>query len=265
MNELSLKPQDKDTLLKPLENIIHDMKIPLTIMYTKIQILEETQDISEEVADTLFVIKRNWFRVMKLLNDISDHKKILNGEITLKFENLDIIKILSNITKTASSLAYKKQIDLKFETDIKCKIMAVDKEVLERIMLNLISNSIKYCGQGSLVRISVYQNFDNLIISVKDNGKGIEKSKLDLLFKRRVVSYNEKNIPTGSGIGLSIVKEFVDLLNGEIALNTGKKGTEIAIKLPVFMAESNYNKMPLDDFYSYNIYEFELSDDYNID
>ncbi|MDR2939578.1 MAG: hypothetical protein LBV08_04580, partial [Clostridiales bacterium] len=94
MSNLRHGTQDKDALFNPLEKVIHDMKIPLTIMYTKIQVLEETQDISEEVADTLNVLKRNWFRVMKLLNDISDHNKMLNGEIKPKYENLDIIEIL---------------------------------------------------------------------------------------------------------------------------------------------------------------------------
>jgi signal transduction histidine kinase len=162
-------------------------------------------------------------------------------------------------------LAYKKQIKLEFSSPEESKIMAADKEILERIILNLASNSIKYCDKGSHVLISAWQEFEFMYISVKDNGNGIEKSKLDSIFKRRVASYSKDNIPTGSGIGLNIVKEFTGLLNGEVTLNTGSTGTEVIIKLPCFkVKEGPLKNNFLDDFYSYNIFEIELSDDYNI-
>jgi len=247
--------------LKPTENILHDIKMPLTIIYSKIQCLEDNQNLSGEVQESLDVIKKSWFRVMKLLNDIKDSEKLVNGEINPHYSNIDIVLLLEYIVDISSSLAYRKNINIEFVSNIDSCIAAVDKEIIERILLNLISNSIKYSDEGSLVVVDLFISHDTYKIAVKDNGIGICENKIENIFERYV---RGEHTESGLGIGLNIVKEFVDLLDGSIFATSSKNGTEIAISLPRFLTDIDADKLKVDNFYSYNIFEIELSDDYNI-
>lgn len=250
----------------PFENIIHDVKIPLTIMYTKMQFLEETEDLSSEVVETLESIKKNWFRVMKLLSDVSDCSKINNGEMKPKYQNTDIVKLTEEITTATKSLAYRKNINLEYKNNISEKIVAIDREMIERIMLNLISNSIKFTNVGGKVLVELEVLERSFKIKICDNGNGIEKDKVESIFSRYVTEskiQNEKRV--GSGLGLNIVKELVSIMDGILKVKSGSDGTEISIELESFLIEEKSSeKKYIDDFYSYNILNIELSDDYNI-
>lgn len=232
---------------KPAENLIHDIKLPLTLMYTKIQLLEEDKSLPRESVEIINSMKKNWYRVMKLLTDLADFEKISEGNMCPKYKNIDIVSLIREITQVTASLAYKKNISLKFKTNIEEKICAVDKEIIERILLNLISNSIKYIESEKEVLIKLFINEENFTITVSDNGGGIDKNKPK----------------PKSGLGLNIVKELTELLDGELNINSDSFGTQISILLPLFLTEDENNKeLRLDDFYSYNIFEIELSDEY---
>lgn len=241
-----------------LENMIHDMKIPLSIMYAKIELLESDNKLTEDSLESLKIIKNNWYRVMKFVTDISDYEKLDKGLMTINYKNENIVLIIKNIVDISKILAYEKNITFDFVSNVNTKIMAVDKDIIERILLNLISNAIKHSENYILIKLHAYKNF--VSITIKDDGKGIKFDNIEVIFDRYVTSKNSTK--TTSGIGLDIVKQFIDLLNGTITLKSDLSGTEIKIDLPCFQTKVQDNDISkIEDFYKTNKFVIELAYD----
>ena len=130
-----------------------------------------------------------------------------------------------------------KSIELIFDTDIEECIISCDPEKIERVILNLLANSIKFTKPGGNITVNMYDKGENIIISIKDTGIGIPNDKLDIIFDRfRQVDRSLTRKQEGSGIGLSIVKSLVELHKGTISvLSEYGKGTEFIIVFPVIV------------------------------
>lgn len=243
------------------ENAIHDIKIPLSILHTTLQILEGMKQMPDDAKDYLKLAKNSCYRIMKLMNDINDCAKIDNGYFYPTLTNYNVVALTRNITESTLLLASKKNISINFKTNIDNKIMGLDKDMLERILLNLLSNAIKFTGEGGQVDVIFIDKNQTVEIIVKDNGIGIDIEKINGIFKR----YTTGDSKTGSGIGLSIVNELTKLLGGSLKVRKSNNeiGSEFIVILPVYMAKQTRSKTShLDDFYSDNIVQIELSDDY---
>lgn len=244
-----------------LENMIHDMKIPLSIMYAKIELLESNNKLTEDSLESIKIIKNNWYRVMKFVTDISDYEKIDKGLMTINYKNENIVLIIKNIVDVSKVLAYEKNITFDFISNVNTKIMALDKDIIERILLNLISNAIKHSKNYISIKLDAYE--DSVCITIKDDGDGIKFDNIEVVFDRYVTSKkNIKNIKPVNGIGLSIVKQFIDLLDGTITLKSDLSGTEIKINLPCFQTKVQNNDInKIEDFYKTNKFVIELAID----
>lgn len=221
-------------------NISHELKTPLNIIFSSVQILnlynESFQpDILKKREDYLDVMKQNCYRLTRLINNILDMTKLDAGFIKPQMKNKDIVSEAESIVMSIIPYAESKGVKIIFDTDEEERIMAFDPDKIERIMLNLLSNALKFTNEGGYIYINIYNEADTVSISVRDTGIGIPEDKLGLIFERFMqVDKTLKRNHEGTGIGLSLVKSFVELHRGNIKVSSKiNEGSEFTIILPV--------------------------------
>jgi polar amino acid transport system substrate-binding protein len=222
-------------------NISHELRTPLTIMHAAAQLLEvKSENTSDDnlkisIDKSVSSIKQNINRLARLINNIIDLTKVDTGFLQLHLKNYNIVSIIEEVTMSTVNLIENKGISIQFDTDIEEKIIACDVDKIERIILNLLSNSVKFTPEGGSIFVKVTDGKEFVTISVKDTGIGIPKDKQQIIFERfRQVDKTISRTNEGSGIGLSLVKSLVELHNGYIDLKSSYGcGSEFIIKLPV--------------------------------
>jgi PAS domain S-box-containing protein len=209
--EKTLKSQEE-----LLVNISHELKIPLNVISSTAQLLDMyyKSDSLENKKDTFIKyinsIKVNSYRLSKLINNIVDTSKIEAGFFELNLSNNNIVEIVEEIVMSVTNFTEIKGLNIIFDTDTEEKIIACDPEKMERIVLNLISNAIKFSNEGGEIFVNIKDLNEWIEISVKDNGVGIEKNNLDMIFDRyKQVDKSLSRNAEGTGIGLSLVKSIV--------------------------------------------------------
>ena len=219
-------------------NLSHEIRTPITLILSCIQILNIKIDNMEEkdkkyLNKYISIIKQNSYRLLKLVNNLIDTTKINSGNFDYNPRNADIISFIENICMSVSEFVKMKDMDIIFDTDEEEKIIAFDLDNMERIILNLLSNAIKFSNNNGIIKVTIKCR-DDIKISVKDNGIGIPKDKQNRVFERfGQVKNKMKTESEGSGIGLFLVKHLVELNGGKIDLNSELgKGSEFIITLP---------------------------------
>jgi len=279
---------DKKLLEKTLEldrlktiffsNISHELKTPINGILSTIQLSElllNKKDISEythKLEYNFQIIKKNSYRMLKIINNIIDVAKIDTGYFDIYLKNADIVNIVEDITLSVAQIAAKHNLNMVFDTDVEEKIIACDPCAIERIMLNLLSNAIKFSGSKGNIAVNFFDRKDNIYISVKDTGIGIPQNKTIHVFNQfyRVDnSFTRKN--EGSGTGLFIVKSLVEMHKGSISVNSNiGEGSEFIIKLPANILpiqdnlNTTYEKHKLKYMISNEKVNMELSDIYSL-
>ncbi|MGU8731179.1 PAS domain-containing sensor histidine kinase [Clostridium perfringens] len=170
-------------------NISHEFKTPVNLIYSALQLLElklkNNIDRDEDsYINYIKMAKQNVFRLLKLINNLIDSTKLEAGFFNVNIKNHDIVSCVEDITMSICGFAEKNKISITFDTEEEEKIIAFDLNHLERILLNILSNAIKFNRENG--NIDVYMSFDERYanISIKDTGIGIQKDKIDLLFHR---------------------------------------------------------------------------------
>ncbi|KYH35444.1 sensor histidine kinase TmoS [Clostridium tepidiprofundi DSM 19306] len=226
-------------------NISHELRTPLNVILGIIQLVEKKSNGSYEfnqgkISSYIRTLKHNCYRLLRLVNNLIDITKIDAGYLSMNFGKYNLVNVIENITLSVVGYSESKGINLIFDTNVEEKYMCVDPDKIERIVLNLLSNAIKFTEAGDEIRVTFTDLGDKVRISVKDTGIGIPKDKQDKIFERFVQvdkSLSRKN--EGSGIGLSMVKAFVEMHAGTIEVNSEYgNGSEFIIELPVREFES---------------------------
>lgn len=256
-------------------NISHELKTPLNIIFSTIQLLSiynnnnsNNEDFQNTKVDTyLSIMKQNCYRLLRLVNNLIDITKIDSGYLNLNLQNKNIVEVVENITLSTVEYVESKSRRIIFDTDIEEKITAFDLEKMERIILNLISNAVKFTKPNDKITVRIYNAAENICISIKDTGKGIPLEKQKLIFERfRQIDRLLSRSHEGSGIGLSLVKSLVEMHHGKISVNsTYGKGTEFIIELPVKLISEENNTELINDYpYEANVekIQIEFSDIY---
>jgi two-component system CheB/CheR fusion protein len=127
------------------------------------------------------IMKQNCYRQLRLVNNMIDITKLDAGYFELNLQNCNIVDVVESVTFSVSEYIRNKSIELIFDTDIEECIMSCDLEKIERVILNLLSNSLKFTDQGGIITINVYDKVENIVISIKDTGIGIPRDKLDMI------------------------------------------------------------------------------------
>ena len=187
-----------------------------------------------QLLNILDSIKQNSYRLSKLINNIVDLSKIEAGFFELNLSNNNIVEVVEEIVMSVTNFTESKGLNIIFDTDIEEKIIACDPEKIERIVLNLISNAIKFSDEGDEIFVDIKDKNEFVEISVKDNGIGIEEKHLDMIFDRfKQVDKSLSRNAEGTGIGLSLVKSIVELHGGSIYVESEfGKGSKFTVMLP---------------------------------
>lgn len=229
-----------------ISNISHELRTPIAVIMSSNQLLElninkEKSNYLESNIQKTNIIKQNCNRLIRLTNNIIDIAKIDSGFMDLKTKNIDIVFLIESIVNSVVPYAVTKNIDIVFDTNEEEVIMSIDPDKIERIILNLMSNAIKFSQENTNIYVTVEKSQDTLMCSVKDTGIGMEQKHLDNIFERFtqiddiMVRKNE-----GSGIGLSLVKSFINLHGGEIKVKSSVgEGSEFRVYLPIKLDENS--------------------------
>ena len=238
-------------------NISHELRTPLNLIFGSLQLIKSVEKEALEKRNSLNkyidIIDQNSKRLLKLVDNLIDSTRMKCGYYEYKPKNYDIVSFVENISMSVADFAKQNNIDLIFDTDVEEKIMAFDLEKLERIMLNLLSNSIKYNKAQGQIEVLLNDCNDTFVIRVKDTGVGIPSDKLMYIFERFRQVENRFNKSTeGSGIGLSLVKDLIEIQGGTIEVKSELGvGSEFIIKLPVKILSDDSN---IDKVYFNNDY-----------
>jgi len=249
-------------------NISHEFRTPLTLILGPIDdLIKKMEQI--EGKKRLEVIKRNAQRLLNLVNQLLDLSKIESGKLKLETSESDIIKVIKGVSMSFHSMAELKNIKLKLKVTPDQLNMGYDKKKFETIITNLLSNAIKFTpNNGKIIIKSKLVNStvkgisrEFLRINVSDSGIGIPKNELNQVFNRYFQSKNNRLLQQdGSGIGLAILKEYVELHEGNIiAKSKVGKGTRIIIEIPTDLPISKIEEL------SESVYDlkkqFEIEED----
>lgn len=220
-----------------ISNISHELKTPINVILCAAQLLEskrvDNYNINNE-NNTIDIIKDNSYRLIRLINNIIDVEKGEVEELTLNLKKDNLVSLIEDIVTSVIPYAKRKELNLIFDTEEEEIIMDMDIEKIERIILNLLSNAIKFSNENGNIYIRIMLNNDDVDIVVEDEGIGISKDDIPYIFDKFIQvdnTFNRKN--EGSGIGLAIVKSFIEIHNGKIMVESQVgKGTKFIVKLP---------------------------------
>lgn len=253
-------------------NLSHELKTPLNIFYSIIQVLDLNVEKDEDDFKQLYKkynkgLKVNFYRMFKMITNLIDLTKFDSNLEKVKFNNYDIVKLCEDISLSVITYAEQKNIKIVFDTEKEEEIIRCNGEYMERIMLNILSNAIKFTPRGGEIFINLFFDSEFVHIKIKDSGIGVPKEKIDSIFEKFVrvdKSFSREN--EGSGIGLSIVKSLVELLEGEISLKSEEnKGSEFTVSLPnIKLNEKDLYEMPTDHIVDSQKITLELSDIYDV-
>lgn len=223
--------------------VSHELRTPITLIKSSLQALENIcrDEITLNMKKYLNMMNKNSSRLLKLINNILDLSKAESGYMLPVVTKFDIVVITEDIVTSINVHAnQKKNIQIIFEPNVEEAKLFFDKDMYEKILINLLSNAIKFTPINKFVYVDLIVNADTFILKVRDQGVGIPSEKLKDIFDKFVqVSSVLSRGAEGSGIGLSLVKKFVDILGGNIKVESRiGVGTEFIIE---------FKKLKMDD------------------
>ncbi|WP_256011241.1 hybrid sensor histidine kinase/response regulator transcription factor [Desertivirga xinjiangensis] len=220
--------------LKFFTHISHEIKTPLTLILSPIEKLMSLSSLDNKVQHQLRLIYRNGERLMRLTNQLLDYRKLETGNIKLEAAEGDMIRFTREMLTAFQTYAKSKDIELKLITEAKSVQLWFDRDKMEKVIFNLISNSLKFTPAGGYIHVKLNvqagqgQSNKYLKIEVQDNGVGIPPENLGSLFKE-FQNYNHAGVNNnGTGLGLSFSKGLVELHGGSIEAQSilGENGNE---------------------------------------
>ena len=218
-------------------NISHDLRTPLTLIISPLEQIVKKIEGGKKPDNLLAQLKNIHKNARLLLNEVSallDFRRLDAGGETLNMQRGDIVDHLNSILVSFGDYAEERGIRLSFDHDTDSFVMNYDREKLNKVIYNLISNALKFTPSGGSVTLSFHQVQDSVTIAVADTGKGIPDSDKPNIFKRFYQSATNDSTQTGSGIGLHIASDYVRLHNGTISVSDNQPiGTVFTVTLPV--------------------------------
>lgn len=215
----------------------HELRAPLTSILAFAEIWEKSnKSTDEKERAAVHEIRENGQLLLHMVDNILETAKAEAGKIELIVEPVDMVDLLGSLEKSMAFLAEKREISLKTQVDSDVPIIIADWEKLRRILENLTSNAIKYTKRGGEVRIEVSTDNekDGIVINVIDNGIGITEENLPYVFEKYTqIDKSSQKRYSGSGLGLAVVKELIELHNGTVSVQSSyKSGSTFSVFIP---------------------------------
>ncbi|PKL18536.1 MAG: hypothetical protein CVV49_05505 [Spirochaetae bacterium HGW-Spirochaetae-5] len=221
-------------------NISHEIRTPLTLILSPVESVLQG-DYDDKLDKRFFEnLQRNAIRLLKLINNLLDFSKIEAGRMDLKVQEVDLVIFIRNYISSVHSAAESKGITMNFISLSSSAMLFIDIEKLDKIVMNLFSNALKFTDKGGFITVTVRNDEKNCCIEFEDSGIGIPEDKLDSVFDRfSQVDAGSTRKYEGTGIGLALVKEFIELHNGTISVKSrfidtspANHGTVFTVSIP---------------------------------
>lgn len=257
MIDVEIARQDwLDTVAGYYEALYHDLKAPMAILFNHLQTMERMDGLTPPATECLNEIKRASFRMAKLVRDANDRLRLSQGMLRPRYTMTDAVALMRDICETAQALMRTKDIHIIFESPGDSFDMAMDRQLWERIVLNLLANGKDFSYRGGEIHVSLKMDGADFFLSIRDFGTGVPENMAGHVFARYS---GDTSRGLRSGLGLYIVKELVTLMGGDVQLIRANPGTEVLIQAPIFYTEDEQITMTVDDFFSDNMVQMELS------
>jgi signal transduction histidine kinase/ligand-binding sensor domain-containing protein/DNA-binding response OmpR family regulator len=226
-------------------NMSHEIRTPMTLIITPLlSLLKNENDPSRKsVYET---IKRNAERILSLINQMMDLRKIDKGQMQMRMSETDLISFVKDIYDLFKSQAKAKNLTLFFNHDAETLPVWIDRSNFDKVVMNVISNAFKYTPSGGEIGIELTHDDHYATIAIHDNGEQIPEDKLDKIFERfyqTASSVNDRH--AGTGIGLDLTRSLVELHHGTISAHNLKQGCEFVITIPLGNAHLKPEEMIL--------------------
>lgn len=222
-------------------NISHEFRTPLTLIIGPLEDMLASGNFTASEKFQMEMMLRNAHRLLRLINQLMDLRKIENEKMKLNAGEFDFITFVRDIKMAFDELAVKKNIEFVLHTDIEALLLYFDKDKVDKILFNLLSNAFKFTPANGTIEINVSKKLhlfsgnskEAVEIEIKDNGNGISEKNLERIFERFYqVDQEQGSIFPGTGIGLPLTKGFIELHKGDISVKSQKgKGTSFFVYL----------------------------------
>lgn len=233
-HQVNIEQHLSDIKLKFFTDISHELRTPLTLISSPVNEVLESEELSLKARNHLTLVQKNTERMLRLVSQILDFRKIQNKKMRLFIEETEVSALLRKVMESFNLIAEEKQINYSLQTDGKNIYAWIDRDKFEKILFNLLSNAFKYTPYGKSVTVRLSSEQDRLSISVTDEGMGIEPGKLTSLFQRFETLAKSNILQPSSGIGLSLAKELIELHHGDIQVKSELgRGSEFSVGLPL--------------------------------
>ncbi|MCK0069033.1 hybrid sensor histidine kinase/response regulator [Kordiimonas laminariae] len=226
-----------------LSSMSHELRTPLNAVLGFAQLLQmdNNNPLNKQQRESLRLILRSGDHLLALINDVLDLSKIENGAIDIVLGDTNSSEVIASCKELIAPLAEKYEIDVKLDfTAHEDYIITADKMRLRQVLLNLVSNAVKYNKPKGSVRIKCEKVEKNLRILIEDTGIGIPADQADTIFTPFTRLGHENTIVEGTGIGLSISQTLMHMMNGSIDFKSSPTGTSFWIEIPFSETQSNY-------------------------
>lgn len=266
--ELEKASKTKDLFLA---NMSHEIRTPLHILIGLLQLIDK-EDVNSKVREYLLESKLSSQHLLSIVNDILDISKIESGEMNLQLKPIDLVELIKSIKVIFQPQAIEKNIKLNIFVDSKCSILLGDEIRIRQVLLNFVSNAIKFTEKGEInIVLKILQdsiNFQEIQFQIKDTGIGMTKefsSKIYDLYSQESENSNRKF--QGTGLGMSISKKLIDLMHGNLSIISEKGiGTVIdfRIQLDKYETKTNIESKENIDYHAISNKQILIVEDNNI-
>ena len=233
--EASIEQNTTDMKLRFFTNISHELRTPLTLILGGIEDVQKHDRLSPRGDASLTLAHRNARRMLSLINQLLDFRKIVKEKMELKISRVDLVPLVEDALDDFREIASERNIDLLFTVSQRSILVWIDHERIESVVYNLLSNAVKFTRNGGRIEVilTLHEADENVMMIVRDTGIGIPKDKISTIFDRFAqASPAVDPAMKGSGIGLSLCREIVALHHGEISVDSRQgEGSAFTVKL----------------------------------
>jgi signal transduction histidine kinase len=220
-------------------NISHELRTPLTLLLAPLETLLHRYNVDADTKNLLVTMHSNGMRLLKLINDLLDLVRLESGRMEVRREPLEVAEFLKGLASAARQVATDKRLRLETFVDDSLGMVLADRDKMEKIVLNLVFNAIKFTPAGGTVQVRAERRDSEFVLVVSDTGMGISAKNLPHIFDRFwQADDSSKRKYQGVGIGLALVKELVEIQNGNVDVQSEEgKGTIFTLRLPFQQAK----------------------------
>lgn len=225
-------------------NVSHEFRTPISLMLLPIEELLKEANLSSHSKSKLFLLQKNAHRILKMVNELIDFRKIEYDKMHLNLGKVDMVALLNEVIRYFKEITHKKQIDLKLVSSVSQLFVSIDVQLFDKVLFNLIGNAIKFTPNYGKIHIRLSHTEDHLELLIEDSGVGMTSHEREHAFEP---FYQGKHTAVqGSGLGLALCKQIVELHQGSISIESEKgKGTICLVNLSLNLQVSSVEQQHL--------------------